>query len=149
MKDVMIHITAAQSDSEQEREELAEFSTEGRYEFEDGSGVIVYMESELTGMEGTRTTIRFTPDGATLTRTGNLTGRMDFIPGERNSFLYETPYGTATVGLQTKVYKSTLTESGGTLDIEYVVDFDHAFVGTNTLHITIQEQRGNEHGKQD
>ena len=146
MKDVLIHITAAQTDAEQSRDELAEFSTEGRYECADGSGTIVYLESELTGMEGTQTTIAFTPAGAVLSRIGTLTGRMNFNPGVRDTFLYETPYGTTTVGLQTQRYESTLTETGGTLIIEYVVDFDHAFVGTNTLHITIQEQRGNEHG---
>ena len=147
MKDVWIQITAAQADAERRnREELAEFSTDGRYACRAGAGTIYYMESELTGMEGTQTRIDFSPNGAVLTRTGNLTGRMDFTPGERNTFLYETPYGSATVGLQTQRYASTLTEQGGTLDIEYVIDFDHAFVGTNTLHITIQEQRGNEHG---
>ena len=149
MKDVMIQITAAQSDAERSRDELAEFSTEGQFECRDGSGVIIYLESELTGMEGTETTIRFRPDGAVLSRVGTLTGQMDFTPGERNTFLYETPYGSSTVGLQTQRYNAALNEQGGTLEIEYVVDFDHAFVGTNTLHITIQEQRGNEHGKQD
>ena len=54
-----------------------------------------------------------------------------------------------TYARQIQRYNAALNEQGGTLEIEYVVDFDHAFVGTNTLHITIQEQRGNEHGKQD
>lgn len=142
MKDVMIRILATQSgDDPREQTELAEFSTEGQYECRDGAGTLTYRESELTGMEGTVTTISFTPDGAVLTRQGNLTGRMDFSPGERNTFLYETPYGSATVGLETQRYASTLAERGGTLEIDYVIDFDHAFVAVNRMRITVTEQK--------
>ena len=66
---------------------------------------------------------------------------MDFSPGERNTFLYETPYGSATVGLETKRYASTLTEQGGTLEIEYVIDFDHAFVALNRMRIQVTEKK--------
>ena len=142
MKDVMIRILATQSgDDPREQTELAEFSTEGKLDCLDGVGTLTYPESELTGMEGTVTTIAFTPEGAVLTRQGSVTGRMDFSPGERNTFLYETPYGSSTVGMETKRYASTLTERGGTLEIEYVIDFDHAFVALNPMHIQVMEKK--------
>ena len=93
-------------------------------------------------MDGTRTTIEFTPRSAMLTREGTVNSRMYFVRGQKNTFLYETPYGTATVGLETQRYRSTLSEHGGELEIGYVVDFDHAFVGRNQLKINITEQRG-------
>ena len=142
MKDVMIRILATQSgDDPREQTELAEFSTEGKLDCIDGVGTLTYPESELTGMEGTVTTIAFTPEGAVLTRQGSVTGRMDFSPGERNTFLYETPYGSSTVGMETKRYASTLTEQGGTLEIEYVIDFDHAFVALNQMRIQVTEKK--------
>ena len=142
MKDVMIRIFATQTgDDPREQTELAEFSTEGQLDCLDGSGTLTYPESELTGMEGTVTTIAFTPEGAVLTRQGSVTGRMDFSPGERNTFLYETPYGSSTVGMETKRYSSTLTERGGTLEIEYVIDFDHAFVALNQMRIQVTEKK--------
>ena len=142
MKDVMIRILAVQTgDDLREQTVLAEFSTEGKMDCLDGSGTLIYPESELTGMEGTITTVAFTPDGAVLTRQGSVTGRMDFSPGERNTFLYETPYGSSTVGLQTQRYESTLTEQGGTLEIEYVIDFDHAFVALNEMKVTVTEKK--------
>ena len=142
MKDVMIRILATQQgDDPRETTELAEFSTEGQLDCADGVGTLTYPESELTGMEGTVTTIAFTPTGAVLTRTGNVTGRMVFTPGERNTFLYETPFGSSTVGLETQRYHSTLTAAGGTLEIDYVIDFDHAFVGQNQMRITVTEKK--------
>ena len=142
MKDVMIRILATQTgDDPKEQIDLAEFSTEGQYECRLGKGTLIYPESELTGMGGTTTTISFEPDGAVLTREGNLTGRMVFVPGERNTFLYETPYGSTTVGLETQHFFSALTPFGGTLEIDYVIDFDHAFVALNRLHITVTEKK--------
>ena len=142
MKDVMIRILATQSgDDPREQTELAEFSTEGQLDCLDGVGTLTYPESELTGMEGTVTTIAFTPEGAVLTRQGSVTGRMDFSPGERNTFLYETPYGSSTVGMETKRYASTLTERGGKLELEYVIDFDHAFVALYQMHIQVTEKK--------
>ncbi|MEF2701015.1 MAG: DUF1934 domain-containing protein [Oscillospiraceae bacterium] len=143
MKKVIIKIVGSQADdAAQEPEELAEFTTEGRYICADGCGSFTYQESELTGMDGTRTTIEFTPRSAMLTREGTVNSRMYFVRGQKNTFLYETPYGTATVGLETQRYCSTLSEHGGELEIGYVVDFDHAFVGRNQLKINITEQRG-------
>lgn len=142
MKDVMIQIRATQSGANPgEQTELAEFSTEGQLTCQEGVGTLVYPESELTGMDGTLTTVSFTPEGAVLTREGTVTGKMVFSPGERNTFLYETPYGSSTVGLETRTFTSTLTDRGGTLEIEYVIDFDHAFVGLNRMRITVTEKK--------
>ena len=120
---VVITIEGSQADVfEQEPDELVQFSTDGEYTCVDGCGVLTYPESELTGMAGT------------------LTSRMVFAPGARNTFLYQTPYGTSTVGLETQRYRSTLGERGGVLDLLYVVDFDHACANRNQLKITVREQ---------
>ena len=141
MKDVIITITATQAtQDESDMDTLAEFSTVGAYSHADGCGTISYFESELTGMEGTFTSIHYTPEGASLERSGNLTSKMDFTPGVRNAFAYDTPYGSATVGLETLEYTPALNDAGGTLNILYVVDFDHAMVGINNLHIEIRLQ---------
>ena len=96
---VVITIEGSQADVfEQEPDELVQFSTDGEYTCVDGCGVLTYPESELTGMAGTLTTITFTPSSAVLKRTGTVTSRMVFAPGARNTFLYQTPYGTSTVG---------------------------------------------------
>lgn len=141
MKDVIITITATQStEHDADTDTLAEFTTVGRFSHERGSGTISYLESELTGMEGTYTSIHYTRDGARMERTGNLVSTMEFVPGVRNTFAYDTPYGSATVGLETLEYIHWLGDDGGTLDIVYVVDFDHAMVGVNRMHIEIRLQ---------
>lgn len=139
---VVITIEGSQADiMEQEPDELVQFSTDGEYSCTDGCGVLTYPESELTGMAGTLTTITFTPSSAVLKRTGTVTSRMVFAPGARNIFLYQTPYGTSTVGLETQRYPLHAgPEHGGVLDLLYVVDFDHACANGNRLKITVREQ---------
>ena len=136
---VVITIEGSQADVfEQEPDELVQFSTDGEYSCVDGCGMAI----QHTGVTVSTalTTITFTPSSAVLKRTGTVTSRMVFAPGARNTFLYQTPYGTSTVGLETQRYRSTLGEHGGVLDLLYVVDFDHACANRNQLKITVREQ---------
>ena len=141
MKDVIISIKGTQS-LPQGESDAVELVTEGKYSFRDGHGELSYMESELTGMKGTRTSFMFTPEQVVLSREGTLTSRMVFREGSKNTFLYDTPYGSATMGLDTHRISSTLGPRGGDMEIDYVVDFDHAVVGRNKFRINVREQKG-------
>ena len=65
---------------------------------------------------------------------------MIFRQGTKNTFLYDTPYGSTTMGLDTHSIRSTLGEKGGEMEIDYIVDFDHAVVGRNKFKINVREQ---------
>ena len=77
MKDVWISISNRQHDGGKEENTLV-FDTAGYYFFDDGVGVLSYQESELTGLEGTRTSVMVMPDQVVVDRDGILTGRMVF-----------------------------------------------------------------------
>ena len=141
MKDVIISITGTQ-DAPQGEDNTIELVTEGKYCFKDGRGKLTYMESELTGMAGTKTSFTFSPDEVVLSREGTLTSRMVFREGTKNTFLYDTPYGSTTMGLDTHRISSSLGEGGGELEIDYIVDFDHTVVGRNRFKINVRERAG-------
>lgn len=146
MKDVIISITGVQN-YPQGSDDAVELVTEGKYSYRDGHGELSYMESELTGMQGTRTSFTFSPDEVVLSREGTLTSKMIFREGTKNTFLYDTPFGSATMGLDTHRIHSTLGPRGGDMEIDYVVDFDHAVVGRNKFRINVREQGGATDGK--
>jgi uncharacterized beta-barrel protein YwiB (DUF1934 family) len=139
MKDVIISITGTQNFS-QDPGETVELVTEGKYSYRDGRGELTYMESDLTGMKGTKTSFVFTPEEVILSRDGTLTSRMVFREGRKSTFLYDTPYGSATMGLDTHRISSSMGPRGGDVEIDYVVDFDHAMVGRNKFCIKVKEQ---------
>ena len=140
MKDVIISIKGRQNDGGGEDNEI-ELVTDGEFAFENGEGVLSYMESELTGLEGTRTSFTISPMGVVLTREGSLNSRMIFEKGRKHEFVYDTPFGSTTMGVDTKNITVDLDEHGGDLEIEYVVDFQHAVVGYNLFKINVSEQK--------
>ena len=146
LKDVIISITGVQN-FPQGSDDTVELVTEGKYCYRDGKGELSYMESELTGMQGTRTSFTFTPTEVVLSREGTLTSKMVFREGTKNTFLYDTPFGSATMGLDTHKIHSTMGPRGGDMEIDYVVDFDHAVVGRNKFRRNVREQGGAADGK--
>ena len=140
MKDVIISITGTQ-DAPQGEDNTIELVTEGKYCFKDGRGKLTYMESELTGMAGTKTSFTFSPDEVVLSREGTLTSCMIFRQGTKNTFLYDTPYGSLSVGVSTRKMHAELGLSGGSIEIDYAIEIDHAVAGQNLFQINVREKR--------
>ena len=140
MKDVIISIKGTQNDADGEDTEV-ELVTDGQFAFENGEGVLTYMESELTGLEGTKTSFTIGPLGVVLSREGSLNSSMIFEKGRKHEFVYETPFGSTTMGVDTKKLNVDFNEHGGDMEIEYVVDFQHAVVGYNLFKINVSEQK--------
>ena len=137
-KDVIISITGTEAGAN--GDDSFELVTDGKYHFEDGSGHLSYMESELTGLDGTRTSFTVDKFGIVMLREGSLNSRMVFEEGKKHLFLYDTPFGSATMGVNTSRVRSELGEHGGGMEIDYVVDFEHSVVGRHNLKIDIRER---------
>lgn len=129
-----------------EEEDRMEFSTDGLYLYESNVGCMSYYESPVTGMDGTRTSICAAPDRVVIDREGTVTSQMVFQQGEKTSFIYNTPYGSAAMGIDTRRIRQNLDESGGELIIDYVVSMEHKVVTRNRFYITVREMGENSYG---
>lgn len=138
MRNAIISITGIQHDPHGEKDEV-KLVTAGQYGFEDGKIRFTYNESDLTGLDGTKTTFTVGPMGVVLKREGSLNSQMFFQEGKKNYFHYETPYGSATMGVDTRRVLSTLDEHGGDMEIDYDIDFEHTFMGRNQFKINVKE----------
>jgi len=139
IKDVVISIRSL-IDYGMDEEDSIDFSTDGVYQLEDGVAHIAYLESEVTGLLGTRTSVKVTPDSVIVDRRGSLTSRMEFSPGSRSSFLYDTPVGQATMNMNTRSVRHRFDHTGGELEIDYVLDMEHMVVSRNKFLLTVREQ---------
>ena len=74
MKDVVISIRAIQACG-MDDEDLVEFTTDGLYTFDGEVGCLTYMETEVTGLEGTRTSVMVMPDQVVVDRDGLISVR--------------------------------------------------------------------------
>ncbi|MCL2588896.1 MAG: DUF1934 domain-containing protein [Oscillospiraceae bacterium] len=138
MKDVIISIKGAQRPFEDEEDSI-ELITSGECWVDGDETVFTYMETEVTGMEGTRTTFRVGPQMVTLIREGNLNAQMVFEQGKKHLFLYETPHGAMSMGVDTRRLTSGIGASGGDMEIDYTIDVDSVIVSENSFKINVRE----------
>ena len=138
LKDVWISFHSVNGCDDEEPDSL-EFVTDGQYLFQDDVACLSYQESEVTGLEGTRTSVTILPDQVVVDRAGTVQSRMIFKEGSKSSFLYSTPFGQATMGVDTRSIRQSVNEHGGKVEIDYVVDMEHAVVARNKFSITIQQ----------
>ena len=144
MKDVLISIRGTQHPNHPQPDAdnspvSVELVTGGSYEYCGEGSWFTYAESELTGMEGTQTTFKMEDGLVTLTREGSVNTQMLFQKGRRHVFLYDTPFGTMTMGVDTQRLTTHADEHGGQMDIIYAVDIDNVPLGKNTFRIDWKE----------
>lgn len=137
-KDVIISISGVQALVDAERENV-ELLTAGKLSrFKDGYA-LSYMESALIGLEGTCTTFQVEKDRITLVRAGSVNSQMVFEKGRKHFSLYETDFGSMTVGVSAKRVDASLDDNGGEININYSIEIDHELAGENTFHIQVRE----------
>ena len=109
---------------EQESEGPIEMFSEGELYITDERVIIAYDESELTGMEGSHTQVRFerNQEGlVTMMRSGNVSTILVFEKGKRHICTYQTPYMPFEICVFTKDVKNTLLENG-IVELDYIVE---------------------------
>ena len=117
-----------------------ELMTDGEYILENGISTFRYMESELTGLDGLLTTFNVEPDRVVLRRGDGYSGDMVFSENLKHHFLYDTPYGSITMGIDTHSIKKNMRDDGGSLEIRYDIEVDNATVSRNLFEINITTQ---------
>ena len=138
MKSVVINIRSLHNCG-MEDEDAIDFTTDGFYYTDGEAFCLTYMESEVTGLEGTRTSVMVLPDKVVVDRDGNITSRMEFREGVKTSFLYDTPMGSATLSMNPRRISHRFNEHGGVMDLDYVLDMDHMVVSSNKFHVDVTE----------
>ena len=139
---VIISIKGKQLYAESGPDEM-ELVTAGTLKRDGGGGyTISYEESELTGLEGTTTRLHIDGSRVTLLREGSINSQMVFEEGRRHLSMYETPYGSLSVGVNTRRMRSTVGEAGGDLEIDYAIEIDNLLAGQNLFRMNVKKNPG-------
>ena len=78
--------------------------TEGKLYKRNGSYYLLYDESEISGMEGCKTSLKYNENFLRMKRTGEVEGAytvIEFNKGKRFSSIYQTPYGPIEMEVMT------------------------------------------------
>ena len=136
-KDVIISIRGMQAYDGADKDSI-ELMTEGTLSREEDGWTLSYVESELTGLEGTTTTIQVEGERVSLQRTGAVTSQMVFEEKRQHLSLYDTPYGAMELSVAARRVRYDLSETGGEIEVTYRIELDHAMAGENTFRITVR-----------
>jgi uncharacterized beta-barrel protein YwiB (DUF1934 family) len=120
-----------------------ELVTEGKYTKKGENYFISYNESDMTGMEGTVTTLEIAKDSVILTREGSVNTSFIFRKGESNVSHYATEFGIFTIGIRARDISINVDDMGGELDINYEMDTFDSRGSRNNFHMTIREAKVN------
>ena len=126
---------------ENEPEGPIEMFSEGELYITDERVIIAYDESELTGMEGSHTQVRFernAPELITMMRSGNVSTILVFEEGKRHICTYQTPYMPFEICVFTKTVKNSLLENG-VIELDYIVEIRGAQAERTQFKIEIFE----------
>lgn len=139
-KDVIIHIDGKPKYDGMEGEEI-QLTTNGRLYRKNGRYYIMYKESELTGMEGSTTTLKIENERVTMMRSGSYPSHMVFEKGKKHIGVFNTETGAMTVGISARDIQSQICDDGGSLTIDYAIEVDYILSGENLFRIDVETSR--------
>ena len=120
-----------------ELDETMELTTEGTLHREEDCLVLFYEETRLSGLEGTLTTFRITPDRVVLERTGAVSSRMEFVQDTYHKSLYRVGEGALLLSIYTRTVENHLEDGGGTLRVAYDIEIEETAAGSIEYDIVV------------
>ncbi|MFZ5989961.1 MAG: DUF1934 domain-containing protein [Bacillota bacterium] len=137
-KNVIISVKGIQTSGKNDSNTL-ELVTEGKYYKKGNAYYVTYKESEVTGMEGTTTTLKISNGIVTLMRFGAVNTQFIFEQGQKHMSYYDTKYGTFVIGVTTHVVTIDVDDKGGEVRVDYKLEIDDNKSGENDFHMFIRE----------
>ncbi len=118
------------SSSPEEEDVLLEIRTQGELTRDaDGRISLSYDETELTGMEGSTTTVSFAenaPETVTMLRYGSVTTTLVFEQEQRHICVYETPIMPFEICIYARRVENGLSMDGGSMLLDYLIEIHGA-----------------------
>ncbi|MGG7142190.1 DUF1934 domain-containing protein [Clostridium nigeriense] len=115
-------VISLRSFNDLDENDVIEVVTPGEFLVTEDGFKAVYEETELSGMNGTTTTLTMLNDKLVLEREGKISAKMDFKKGETSVSLYNTPYGVLDLQIHTEDLKVDINENGGDITAKYSME---------------------------
>ncbi|MBQ4047179.1 MAG: DUF1934 domain-containing protein [Clostridia bacterium] len=96
------------------------YAARGKLSEQNGNTALTYADPAMDGMS---TELRFDGTSLTLTRSGAYQTVLRFQNGKTEPVAYQTPYGTISLTVQTKLLRIDRTAFGWQIDLAYEIGF--------------------------
>jgi len=123
--------------------EIIEDTVEGQLRADTNRIIVVYNETEASGMAGTRSMISFDPrdsQSLKIIRSGTVKSNFDFQEGKTSSSRYTTSFFNFDMKVHTVTVDNNLTENGGRLMLDYVMEIPYSMKDRMLLTLDVKEK---------
>ena len=139
MVNVIVTVVGTQRDAQREESRI-ELITAGHYYEKNGVRYIIYQDSEVSGLEGTKTMLKVYDDYVVLVRMGSVKQEQEFRLGKKSHSTYVTPYVSMDMGILTQNIDLDLGALVNNIHVRYELEINGQWQSTNTLSISVQEE---------
>lgn len=140
-RDVLISIRGIQQDDEGQ-DQTIELTTAGTL-WRDGETVCIsYVETEMTGLEGVKTTFRIEEEKIVMVREGELQSTMTFVEGDRSESLYDLGFAAFLLRVTAKRVRVRTGDGEGRLELRYSVEMEGRLVANHNYEIEYHPLEG-------
>ena len=140
-----LHFASGVQDSDSdgsEDEEVIETVHTGRYKRSGENEYIKYSDMIDGEDKPCSNLIKITPDGTVeITKKGYVTTHFSFVPGERTTTYYETPYGGIYLGINSKNIVIERSDERIYAGIEYTLELNHEIISESSVEIEISSKK--------
>lgn len=139
MKNVQIRVVSTTSDGVN-KPQTSENKYIGTMAEKNGKYYCFYDEEKGSGLEGTKTTIKWDQERVVLIRSGSLNHRQEFSEGMKNYSTYQTPYMEIPLVTDTKYLNTYFLNGAWCLEMEYSLQHSGETYGDMKIFIEIREE---------
>lgn len=121
-------------------EDEIELITQGEMYKKLKSDYIIYKETEVSGLEGTTTTLQIDDGKVSIIRLGSTNSHMTFEKGKKNYNIYSTPYGDMSMTVYTQDININYSNENNPTNIfvNYDVQIQGLLSSNNILNIEVK-----------
>lgn len=137
--EIKLRIIGIQKDDEGEEHRI-ELVTEGKFYRKENADYIMYEESEISGMENSKTRLKLEGEKVHMKRVGQNSSDMVFCKENPHELDYRTPYGVFRMQIETDSLEVEIKEQlvGSIIDLSYKLTMvDNESSTENKLKIEI------------
>ena len=110
----------------------------GQFAEKQGKNYVIYAENEQSGLEGTKTTIKWDQERILILRNGSVQHRQEFARGLIDHSVYLTPYLKIPLKTETRYIYTYFRKGVWHLEIEYNLYHDDALYGEMQILVEIE-----------
>lgn len=124
-------------DSEVVQEDAIEVISVGKYAVVNGKEYVKYEEVYEEFEKKARCLIKIEDDKIEVSKKGAINSYLIFNKNEKTDTLYDTPYGSLSLGVVTKEMDIKRTEDTINIEIEYSLEYNYNKLSDNRICIEI------------